>query len=306
MRVVKICYKVNYGLKKIFALENTDFFYESLIVCYYKFFKSRKRGIISENKRKRKLIVSMTSIPSRIEKVWITVESILRQTYKPDKIILWLAEDEFRDIKLPDRLVEQKKCGLEIYYCDNLKAYKKIYFAAKEYSDDYIVTIDDDIIYAEDMLEKLVKTYKKNPGGIICHRSHCIKKRKGRLRPYNEWINYGDRKHIGGKYSFENFFTSGAGTFFPVFRLNREILNRDAFMELAPYADDVWLNFCAWISGIRTINTKGILGHIITIKSSSDQGLSRSNVMYRRNDEQIERVLEYLEIDVNQYLNGDT
>ena len=80
------------------------------------------------------------------------------------------------------------------------------------------------------------------------------------------------------------------------------MLYRDAFMELVPYADDVWLNFCAWKSGIRTVNTKGICGHLISIESSSDKGLSCINVTYGKNDEQIERVLKYLKIDVNQYL----
>src|SRR5690554_3540856 len=34
------------------------------------------------------LIVSFTSFPARIDNVWLVVESILRQSVKPDKIIL--------------------------------------------------------------------------------------------------------------------------------------------------------------------------------------------------------------------------
>lgn len=284
------------------AIEITDSFFESLIARYYRAFKSRKGGISTKNKRSRKLTVSLTSIPSRIDKLWITIESLLRQTYKPDRIILWLAEDEFQDVKLPEKLEQQKKRGLQVRYCEDLRSYKKFYDAVLEYPDDYIVTVDDDIIYAEDMLEILVKTYRNNPGSIVCHRSHYIVKRRGELRPYNEWITYNDREKNVDTHSFYNFFTSGAGTLFPVFRLRREILRKDAFMELAPYADDVWLNFCAWISGVKTVNTKGILGHIITIKSSSDNGLARANVFYKRNDEQIRRVLDYLKIDINKYL----
>ena len=239
---------------------------------------------------------------SRIDKIWITVESLLRQTYKPDKIILWLARDEFQNVKLPERLKEQQKRGLQIRYCDNLRSYKKFYYTAKEHPDDYIVTVDDDIIFAEDMLEILVKTYRENPGGIICHRSHYIKKHRGKLRPYTEWLGYERRTNIGSRYSFQNFFTSGAGTLFPVFRLGKVILQQEIFMELAPYADDVWLNFCAWKSGVKTINAKGNLGNIMTIESSSNKGLSITNVAYKKNDGQIEKVLEYLKIDVNQFL----
>lgn len=302
MKIVKLCYWSKDCLRNIFELKNGDFFYELLIAGYYQLFKMKRQGIKPGNQRKRKLIVSLTSIPIRIDKLWITIESLLRQTYKPDRIILWLAEDEFRDIELPEKIKKQQERGLEIYYCENLRSYKKYYYAMQRYPDDYIVTVDDDIIYAEDMLEILVRTYRENPGGIVCHRSHYIEKRKGKLRPYNEWTAYNDREQIDNTYSFYNFFTSGAGTLFPVFRLKSEVLDKDAFMELAPYADDVWLNFSAWKSGVKTINAKSILGHIITIGSSSDQSLNRANVLYGRNDEQIKRVLEYLKIDINRYL----
>lgn len=302
MKLVKLCYRIKYNLKKIFDIEVRDSFFEVLAKWYYKIFKSRKQGISLENKRKRKLIVSMTSIPIRIDKVWLTVESLLRQTYKPDKIVLWLAEEEFPRKEIPVRLAEQQKRGLEIRYCGNLRSYKKFYYTAKEYPDDYIVTVDDDIIYAEDMLETLVKAYRKNPGCIICNRSHYIKRYNVRLRTYNNWLKYENRQFIEEKPSFYNFFTSGGGTLFPMFMMNRKVLDKDVFMHLAPYADDVWLNFCAWKSDIKTLNTKGILGYIIAIESSADKGLSQINLLYHRNDEQIERVLKYLEIDINQYL----
>lgn len=305
MKLVKLCYRIKYSLKKVFDIDVGDPFFEILIKCYYRVFKRRKLGISLENERKRKLIISMTSIPARIDKVWLVVESLLKQTYKPDKIILWLAEDEFRNIRLPERLKEQQARGLQICYTDNLRSYKKFYFTAKEYPGDYIVTVDDDIIYAENMLETLVKTYRKNPGCVICNRSHQVEKYSARLQGYDKWLKYEDREFIEWKPSFYNFFVGCGGTLFPMFMLSRKVLDKDAFMEFAPYADDVWLNFCAWKSGIKTVNTKGILGHIITIESSSNEGLSRANVLYRRNDEQINQVLKYLEIDINQYLCDD-
>ena len=116
----------------------------------------------------------MTSIPDRINKTWITIESLFRQTYKPDRIILWLSKEEFKNFPLPSALKTQQKRGLQIKYCDNLMSYKKIYYTAKENPNSYIVTVDDDIIYAENMLEELVRTYKQNQGCIICNRSHYM------------------------------------------------------------------------------------------------------------------------------------
>ena len=95
----------------------------------------------------------------------------------------------------------------------------------------------------------------------------------------------------------------GAGALFPAFLLDKNFLNKDVFLKLAPYADDVWLNFWAWVSDIKIVNTKGFLGYIIGIHSSSNNGLVRINVLYQKNDEQIQQVLKYCNIDFRKYLN---
>jgi len=40
--------------------------------------------------RQSRIIVSLTTYPARINSVWITVSSLLQQTMKPYKVILWL------------------------------------------------------------------------------------------------------------------------------------------------------------------------------------------------------------------------
>lgn len=302
MKLVKLCYRVKYCLEKIGGEKIQDISAEKLITAYYGLVKHGRQGTNQKHSRKRKVIISMTSIPSRIDKVWITIESLLRQSYKPDKILLWLGQDEFRNIKLPDKLMEQTKRGLEIRYCENLKSYKKFYDAVKEYPHDYIVTADDDVIYAENMLEELVRTYQKNKGCVICHRSHYINEKHGKLQPYNKWVNYQKRRDLDISSTYYNFFTGCAGIFFPMFLMDRKVLEKDVFMRLAPDADDVWLNFCAWISGLKIKNTEGILGNIISIESSAGKGLMQKNVSQRGNDPQIKQVLAYFNINIYDYL----
>lgn len=293
---------MKYCLKNFLNIEVNNILYENILISYYKIFKQKKPGTNFKYKRKRKLIVSMTSIPSRIDKSWITVESLLRQTYKPDKILLWLAEDEFKKQSIPLELIEQQKRGLQIRYCENLRSYKKFYFTVKENPMDYIVTVDDDMIYAEDMLEKLVKTYVANPGYIVCNRSHYVKKRNGKLCVYNRWIKYEDRKYISEIPTFHNFFIGCAGTLIPFFKMNKEVMSKELFLELSPSADDVWLNINAWISNIKTINTKNFFRYMIAIDSSSEEGLYKVNVEKRKNDEQIKKVLDYFKINIDQYI----
>lgn len=297
--MIQLLYHIKHLLKRYYDIDNIDRCLEKIAVKYYKLFPTLKMGI-SHRCTKRKIIISLTTIPNRIDKVWITIESLLRQTYKPDQIILWLAQDEFANMELPDSLRQQMNRGLTIKYCDNLRSYKKFYYTAMENPYAYIVTADDDVIYAEGMLKNLIRAYKKNPHCIICTRSHQVGVRNGKLLPYDKWIKYEKRKQIPKEATFQNFLTSGAGTLFPMFLMDKRLLEKEMFMKIAPTADDVWLNMIAWISGIKTKNVPGIFGEMISVRSSANKGLYREN--RKKNDEQIERVLQYLEININDYL----
>lgn len=44
------------------------------------------------------VVVSFTSFPERINYVWQVVECLFRQTYRPEKIILWLSKKQFSDL----------------------------------------------------------------------------------------------------------------------------------------------------------------------------------------------------------------
>ena len=64
------------------------------------FIVSNKRKVKKEN-----IIVSLTTFPERINKTWIVVESILRQTKPPKKIVLTLSKRQFSsENEVPIRL----------------------------------------------------------------------------------------------------------------------------------------------------------------------------------------------------------
>ena len=73
-------------------------------------------------------VVSLTSFPMRIERIWITIESIFRQTYKPLSIILWLSKEQFPngELDLPKGLIKMRKRGLEIKFVEgDIRSHKK-------------------------------------------------------------------------------------------------------------------------------------------------------------------------------------
>lgn len=306
MSLVHIITRLRYELKIRLRLNICDEAFEDFIKFYYRIPYFRK-GIGSE-KRDKKVIISLTTIPSRLGKVWLTTESLLRQSEKPDKIILWLAEDEFWGIEIPIELEKQKKRGLEIRYCKDLKSYKKFYYTMLEYRNGYVLTVDDDFIYSDRLLAEMMDASACYPDCIICNHAHKIRTDKNGIFPYLRWIRYENRKIKEDNPSFQNFFVGCGGVLFPVWLLDREIFRKDIFMKIAPTADDVWLNFNAWHSKVKIVMTKGILGYMIPIHSSSDQGLYLKNTVEKtetcecENDFQIRNVLQYFDLDIKKYV----
>lgn len=305
MHLVHYLTRLRYKFKICLKLNLCDETLEYIIKLYYKIPCFRKGTCSEEDK---KLIVSLTTIPSRLDKVWLTIESLLRQQKKPNKVILWLAEDEFKEIEIPKVLKRQQKRGLEIRYCKNLGSYKKFYYAMQEYPNDYVLVVDDDFIYSEKLVVDMLKVSARYPNSIICNRAHRIRADKNGLFPYLRWILYEDRKIREENPSFRNFLTGNGGVLYPGRLLGKELFREDVFMKIAPTADDVWINFNAWKSKVQVTMTKGILGYMLPIHSSSDTGLFLKNTISKtenhecENDFQIRSVISYLDLDINKYV----
>ena len=92
-----------------------------------------------------------------------SIESIFNQTYKANKIVLYISKDHFTTSTLPHSLLKQQKRGLEIRFVKDIGPYTKLIPALKEFPNANIITIDDDYMYPFDMIEKLVKAHLLNP-----------------------------------------------------------------------------------------------------------------------------------------------
>lgn len=131
---------------------------------------------------KPQIIISLTSYPARIHTLKYTLFTLLTQSLKPDKVVLWLAEDEFRNAnkqfnpkKLPKSLLDFSVKGLEImWYETNIKSYKKLIPSLQQFPDSIIVTADDDNLYDKHWLAKLYSAFEANPSYIHCHRARRI------------------------------------------------------------------------------------------------------------------------------------
>ena len=105
----------------------------------------------------KKIIVSLTSWPKRINNVVIVIESLLNQSIKPDIIQINLSNEEFKnkEYDLPEELIKliKNNSNIEIEWVDrNDGVFKKIIPTLKKhYGEDYLLlSVDDDYIYRND------------------------------------------------------------------------------------------------------------------------------------------------------------
>lgn len=255
-----------------------------------------KIGINTTESRKRKLICSMTSFPARIDEVWISIETVFRQTVKADKIILWLSKDQFKDKELPKSILDCQKKGLSIRWVDeDLRSHKKYFYALQEFKDSDIVLLDDDLYYPDKLLENLVLMAKRHPNSICATRVHKMKYNKdGSLKPYNRWIhNFNPKKEQASK---DFFLTSGMGTLIPTGIMPADTFDKKVFKKICLYADDVWLNFQARRAKIKIFKNNKYDKDPISIGLSQNEKLVDFNVQNGGNDKQIIDVINYYNI----------
>ena len=91
----------------------------------------------------RPVVVGLTSYPARIATVHRAVRSLFGQTRLPDKIVLYLAAQDFpgREKDLPEPLTSMLWHDFEIRWVEkDLKSHKKYYWALEEFADGLVVT----------------------------------------------------------------------------------------------------------------------------------------------------------------------
>ncbi len=132
--------------------------------------------IVPTQKKEGRIIASLTTFPARIENLWIVIESILRQSHKPDMLILWLSKEQFSSIDvLPKRLVSLQNRGLQIRFCDgDLRSHKKYYYVLKDYPNDHLFTFDDDLIYPSNTISSVLLAAESAPNCIVGRYSNQI------------------------------------------------------------------------------------------------------------------------------------
>lgn len=239
------------------------------------------------------VIVSLTSFPARIASVHMTVQSLLEQTYSSKRVILWLAKEQFPhgEKDLPQQLVSlQNKDRFTIEWCDDLRPHKKYFYAMQKYPDVPIITVDDDVIYQDTMVQQLVDSYKRFPYAVSALRVHRIRLTEEKeIAPYKFWER--EIKDVGVP-SLALCATGVSGILYPPHILPAETFNKARIQEFCLNADDLWLKTMELINHVPVVLAASPSA-INYIPDSQEIALWKENDKKGANDSQLEVLVSF-------------
>lgn len=277
-----------------FLIGYAEWFYNIPVRRWYEKHPSKKLGL-NRKPREQKVIVSFTSYPKRIKDVWLVAETLLRQSYKPDEVILWLADSQFDGLQsLPPRLLALQERGLTIRFCDDLRSHKKYYYALQEHPDDLVILADDDMFYPRDTLKKLMKLHEKYPQDICCLTTQVIDPGFQSMPSLwrNPRLNERSFQHTDRVQTF-----TGSGTLIPPGALPMEAFDRAVFERICLHADDLWITFMAHRKGTKLTTLKNWRPFPVTIYGTAEGSLYYINAEDGQNDVQWQNLLDHYGVE---------
>ena len=260
-------------------------------------------GIYAGETRAPKVIVSLTSFSKRFGQIGLTLKSLIIQSVKPDKIIVYFANDT-KPEDLTDEMREYKKYGVEYRFDSekNLKSHTKYYYAMQDFPEAIIVTADDDKVYPKNWLSSLLESYHRYPDAISARRVHLMSlDENGNLAPYNSWID----QYRGMLQPSDALFQTGVGgCLYPPHCLDERAFDASAIVELCLNADDVWLKFMAHLHHTKVVWVKNWEVATADTANVSINALSAENVAEGKNDIYIQNLITAYNIDPHSFFKG--
>lgn len=238
---------------------------------------------------RQRIIVSLTTFPPRVSQLSYMLKSILWQTCLPDKIIVWLSEDEFPG-KMNDLPAELKKWvdnGVEYRFVSgNLRSHKKYYYVFQEYPDDIVITVDDDLIYPRDTIERLLSLSYQYPNTVCCNVVRKIHMAGTRFTAYKQW-----KKVITMPVnsSLKYVAIGCGGIYYPPHWYGRSLFDRETMGKYCLAADDLWLKANELKEGIMVTGGGNFYPRPIELPKTQHISLQKkNNGKVNLNDEQWE------------------
>lgn len=230
------------------------------------------------------IIISLTTTSQRITKVHQTILSLLNQK-GPNKysVRLYISFEGYlidKGIKIiPQKLInfEKKYKNFNIVYTENIGSYRKLIpLLSEKYDEDcLIITVDDDKIYSNNLVKRLVNNYNKTgKQHIIANRAfiktnpNLIKflEKQGEINEETKKILFKCRKNkkmaqtisyrLSPEYDIirkSSFLEGNDGVLYHPKFFTPLIFEWDTCQKIAKQHDDYWFKFCALVNNIGVV-----------------------------------------------------
>ena len=169
------------------------------------------------------IYISLTTIPSRVRNLHKSVESLLKQTHKPDKIFINIPNKykRFKETIENNQLPQFNDPNVEITRCEDFGPGTKLLGSLNKFKkDSLVILVDDDHVYENYMIEKFNYFYSKAPENAYSFYVHPLK-------------NFGVGQGADG-FAINSNFLQGVNKFY-----NTVVkTNKDLFIH-----DDLWTSF---------------------------------------------------------------
>lgn len=185
---------------------------------------------------KERIIVTLTTWSKRIGNIPYVLDTIYSQTLPPDLVVLNLAFEEV----VPENVQEyiDQHC-IEINRVLDTKVYKKLIPTLRKYPNDCVISIDDDWLYPQMMIEDFMNIHKRYPNNpisgnreVVCGiQCHCGCASLTKAEYFGDYLNIIDEDVMRNCLSDDmvySYFSSKAG--FPYIRTIGEY-----FLNMVPY-----------------------------------------------------------------------
>ena len=239
------------------------------------------------------ICVSITTIPERLNIVHKSVESLLKQTKKPDKIFINIPNKyrRFKEIVKSDQIPKFNDESVIVNRCEDFGPGTKLLGSIDEIDENSLIILaDDDHVYENYMVEKFHFYYLKAPNNAYSFYVH----------PLN---NFGVGQGADG-FAINSNLLSGIKKFY------NEVVkeNEDLFIH-----DDLWTSFFLFfVKKVKILSLQSQLKKNannmfspIYKKHTEDKGLISSygkniNEAVKKRDEIAKKSVEYMFNKINQ------
>ena len=251
------------------------------------------------------VIVSLTTFPPRISQLHLMLKSILWQTCPPEKIIVWLSEQEFpgRLNDLPEELKILMAKGIEFrFVSENFRSHKKYHYVFREYPDSKVITVDDDLIYPRNTVERLLSLSYQYPDTVCGNVIRKIHMDGNSFSVYRKWTKVFT---MPVNSSLQNVAIGCGGIYYPPHWYGEELFDWKIISEHCPSADDLWLKANELKRRVEVTGGGEFYPRPIELPQTQNNSLQKkNNGKTNLNDKQWKSLNELWKLDELYCING--